>query len=135
MSLSVVEKAQSVIVESAPDCETELVLSKAVGIAIAMATPVDAVEITELNLYNRSELINKINGYEKSFQLISACNDVCLLCVETAVRAFTQAMQFRMQVAKGDARALVGVNAYMFDNTVSAAAGLMVDDFKAYFKN
>lgn len=135
MSLNVVEKAQSVIVESAPDCEVELVLSKAVGIAIAMATPIDAAEVASLNLFNRSELINKINGFEKSFQLISACNDVCLLCVDTAVRGFTQAMQFRMQLVQGDSRALVGVNAYMFDNTVSAAAGLMVSDFKTYLQN
>lgn len=132
MSLNVIEKAYSLIKEEAPDAEHELVLSKAVGIAIAMATPIDVASVSALNLFNRTEMINTINGFTKSFQLISSCNEVCLLCVDTAVRAFTQAMQFRMQMLQGDSRCLVGVNAYMFDNTVSAAAGMLVNDFKPY---
>jgi len=105
MSIPALQKAAGILKESFPDADQSLALSRAVGIALGMATPLNGLGEPEFDTMTRVELISAVNNKKEVFHVISRCNEEALLCVDTAVRQFTKTFVFRMETARGNAAA------------------------------
>lgn len=128
MSIRALEQAAGVFVAQTPDADQSLALSAAVGIALAMATTMGGLEDKEHASLTRNELIDCISNKKDIYAQISRCNDVCLLCVDTAVRSFTKAFMYRVEIARGNVSALQFGS--QLDPATIAAVELLVPEFR-----
>lgn len=101
MSIPSLQKAAAVLAAGVPDADQSLALSRAVGITLAMATPLQNLNDPVMDTMTRAELINIINNKKEVYAAIDTCNECVLLCVDTTVRTFTRAFLYRLETARG----------------------------------
>lgn len=128
MSIPELQKAAARIAAEAPDSDQCLALSRVVGVALGMATPLQGLGDAIMNSMTRTELIDAINKKDAVYATIDRCNESVLLCVETTVRMFTKAFLFRVEAARGNPLT-IGF-AQELDTCTAECAALLVPAFR-----
>lgn len=128
MSIPELQKAAARIAAEAPDADQSLALSRVVGVALGMATPLQGLGDAIMNTMTRTELIDAINNKKEVYAAIDRCNECALLCVDTAVRMFTKTFLFRVETARGNPAAIVF--AQELDACTAECAAALVPAFR-----
>jgi hypothetical protein len=128
MSIPSLQAAAARIAAEAPDADQSLALSRVVGVALGMATPLQGLGDASMNSMTRTELIDAINGKNEVYAAIDRCNESVLLCVDTAVRMFTKTFIFRVEAARGNPSTITF--AQELDSCTAECAGLLVPELR-----
>ena len=128
MSIPALQKTAGILKESFPEADQSLALSRAVGIALGMASPLCGLGEPEFDTLTREELISIIGNKKEVYGVISRCNDEALLCVDTTVRQFTKTYLFRMETARGNPLA------FKFGGSIEEGTILAVEQLVPIFR-